>query len=327
MIMMFLFTSCNSNAQKQESNMEEDEVVDAFPDEEENADEASGYEAPFTIKATEEELDPSIHTGTRLSYTIEVNKNGTYTIKQTRQRKSNWTNFEWKADGENEFTGRWTMAHRAVGESYQNVYDLRFTNGYTFVYIPDDLENIWISKNQTPVDWSDCANFKMSTATKVAEIQTPKGTKVIIPENERFTPEPEEFNLVGKTYGYDYTDEIKSVMYKTLTFLTFGSDNNIDVETVYYSGGKDGTEKLDDIVRYTVYYRKIGNSIEITRNPNSPDSPFRPIALPPRFPNVRELELQDDGNVLSDGRYVDLPLESAQTKYYKVPFFHLKPTK
>lgn len=323
-IMMSLVTACNSNASKQEANEEmEDEVIDSFPDEVETVAEVSNYEAPFTIKVTEEELNPSIHTGTRLSYIIEVNKNGTYSIKQTRQRKSNWTNYEWKADGENEFTGRWTVTHRAVGEDYQKVYDLRFTNGNTFVYIPDDLENIWISKNYNPVDWADCANFKMSTATKVAEIETPKGTKVIIPEEERFTPEPEEFILEGKTYGYDYTYDANSVTHKTLTFLTFGSDNNIDVENVYYSGGEDGSDKIDNIVRYTVYYRKIGNTIEIMR---TSQSPYSRISVPPSFPNIQELEIEEDGSVIAYNGYKLLILESEQDKYYTAPFFHLKPT-
>ena len=332
-IVVAIMTSCGGK--KNQDNLVEDQVadevvdavpdavvdavVDAVPDDTNEASE-SNYSPTFTIVAVYEELDNGIHTGTRRTYTIEVNKNGMYTSTRKDERKDHRTGYKWMDDGVVENNGRWTIAYRTVGDQSQKVYDLREQNGSTFAYIPNDLENIWVNGN-----WTDCANFNLKTALKVAEIRTSKGTNVIIPEEER-TSEPKEIDIIGRIYGVLYSEKIDSVLYNFATFLKFQEDY-FTLVRYNYRGGKDGFEEKGKTQKYRVYYRRHGNSIE-TRNPprnidysGGIDNKIDYIG---HVWDIKYLDVEENGHVISNRHtFPILILPEDENKYYKKPFFHV----
>ena len=185
-------TACGNNSQKQDTTQENHEAVadvveTNVPEPEE---EPTNFEPPFTVFGVREVLDKSLKTGTREWLTIELKKNGSYTATQKDERKDG-EGYKWRENGTDEYSGRWTVTYRTVGESSQKVYDLHHKNGDTFVYLPDDLEYFWRNGGlfEWASDWNDCANFNYSNAFKVVEYTTPKGTKIVVPEGERVDKE------------------------------------------------------------------------------------------------------------------------------------------
>lgn len=267
-----------SYANESEEGMEDTEIS-----------EPASYEAPFTVLGVQEKLNIDrienvMVDGTRAWYTIEVKKNGTYEATVKTELNSWRTGGEWMDDEEYNYSGRWTVSYRAVGDSWQKVYDLRYKNGNSFVYIPDDLEYFWSTMGLfDSADWTDCANFNFKNAIKVAEITTPKGTVVIIPENERVAKEPEipaGPAIVGKIFVdedvYQDTRVSNSPVYKTITKWVVSKDS-IHVDRVSYEN-----DKIDNSIQRAYGYTYKGTKLRL----KSPDG------------SVADAEVVDDGHAI-----------------------------
>ena len=147
------------------------EMSDKMSSTAEESEEEPSYRPPFTVEAEYFDDGTSGYGSgdykSRIIYKVEVKKNGTFVLNLRRERNNPNTNFEWKLDGEREITGKWAVVYRTMGEDSQKVYDLRYTNGETFAYLPDDLEYGWFSNTENNAQWSDCSNLRMSTASKI----------------------------------------------------------------------------------------------------------------------------------------------------------------
>lgn len=210
--------ACSGSSTKQDSGQEGTEEVteDGLTKEGSSEEEdPTNYEPPFTIIGVREDIvrlsngEPGIGSS-RVWYTIEVKKNGTYEsirVNESFNERARVWEYGGNSDGNKDIdSGRWTVSYRTIGETSQKVYDLHRASGKSLYYIPEDLEYFWCTAlSEHTADWDDCANLNINRAIKVAEIITPKGTKVIIPENERIEPEPEVApgpDIIGKTYEY-----------------------------------------------------------------------------------------------------------------------------
>ena len=265
--------SCGGGDNKSKSTDSEEEVVNI----EEVEDEDSKIKPPFSIVAVSEWLEYNDYDravlGTRVYYTIEVKANGTYEAVGNVEDFDNYGKM-WYPKDEYDFehSGRWTVEHRAMGDSYQDVYDLHFPSGDTFAYIPDDLEYFWSGKtiDHYKAGWSDCANLNMNKAIRIAEIITPKGKKVIIPENERVMKEPEAPegpNIIGNTYEYvsnsyslcdDYTCK------ECTCHITFQHDEAIAEFIVKEDGVEVKHDKETTKYKYKYPYIRLGKEVRIS---------------------------------------------------------------
>lgn len=281
---MYLFmTACGNGTSKQDSEeatAASDSIAQLGEVEE---PEPTNYEPPFTIIAVREDIsklsngEPQMGSS-RVWYKIQVNKNGTYESEMVGER---WLEDAktWELAGNVEMnktrhSGRWTLEHRQMGAEFQNVYDLHYPSGRSLFYIPDDLEYFWCEAGgDHSADWSDCANLNLSNAIKVAEIITPKGTKVIIPENERVEPEPEVApgpTLAGKTFGRTSTqatmDGGEIALIRRIAF----TDTEFTYENVEMTNDKETShETMKGTYKQKGTYIRLGRGIRIGADTDS----------------------------------------------------------
>ena len=157
-------------------------------------------EPPFVIIAEMEEREYGADN--RVFYNITVNKNGTYSISERALEKNDGE--DWRAQKNADNEGKWVVVPRVVGEDTQKVYDLRWENGNTHIYIPEDGEYIWDTNQASRRgSWEAVSNLNFKKGIKVVEYKTPNGTKVITPVEERIFTDPASLkgpDIEGKTY-------------------------------------------------------------------------------------------------------------------------------
>lgn len=300
--LLLVITSCGNKGEKQIGEDSHEDGIESMTGDsisEVSEPEQTNYEPPFTLNGVLEEIRKDgnkIEYGARTWYTIEVNKNGLYKATVKNELNSWRSNGEWVDDGINEYSGRWTVTYRTVGETSQKVYDLRHKDGDTFVYIPDDLEYFWSTHITYGVegapwraDWEDCANFNLNKAIKVTEFTTPKGKTILVPEDERVEKEPElpkGPDVVGKTYVYENVTQdtrfANSPVYKSVIKWKISKDS-IDVDFLEYENEEETSHSSG-----TMAYTYKGNTLYFKREYRA--TPFDAV--------VTSAEVIDDGRCI-----------------------------
>lgn len=190
-------TACGGDKKATDAN--EEETGEGAP--EETVAEETGYKPPFTIVAVHEDVDESINSGSRETWTITLLDNGMYKGHMKSESK------DWRSEGRwyelksmaEDFEGRWTVLYRQVGEGKQKVYDIHLkTKGLDgSIYLPDDCEYLYVG------EWDNCVNFntKARTAWKITEVLTGEEALKALEEpaeaEEEVVPGPPVF---GKKY-------------------------------------------------------------------------------------------------------------------------------
>ena len=136
---------------------------------------------------------------------------------------------------------------------------MRLQDGTPVTFIPDDFECFWDGYHDAG-GWSDCANLNMSNSIKIAEITTPNGTIVKIPENQRLTkdPEPTGPSIAGKTYEMRYGN---GAPYSEIRRISFTKDSVYFTHEYYENGKKSDSYTLKD--RYNYRNRQIMSGLRM----------------------------------------------------------------
>lgn len=132
---------------------------------EEAEPEDEGWNPPFEIDYQYTFTDFYTY---RVTVNAQILKNGKIKgSRVTEIRKGIYPDFTWENNGSEEFSGKWSTTQITMGDSYQKVYALDYSNSSVTKYLPDDCEYIWICDNA----YIACENYDLKRATKISEVR------------------------------------------------------------------------------------------------------------------------------------------------------------